>query len=57
MDLCCFCVKLKELDQSGDCEYYEDGYVDNACPGFVPVENVGKRTDEILTCRSVTSVE
>lgn len=52
MDLCCFCKKLKDLHHSGDCEHYEDDYVDNACPGFVEVDDVGKRVNEILECRS-----
>lgn len=51
MELCCFCQKLKNLKMSGDCRHFEDDYVDNACSGFVKVNDVAKRIDEILDCR------
>ena len=51
MDLCWFCKKLKDLQHSGDCEFYEEGYFENTCTGFEKVENVGKRIDDVIACR------
>ena len=42
---------MTDLSKVGDCVHFENDYVDNACSGFVKVEDVGKRFRDVLDCR------
>ncbi len=51
LELCCFCKRLSYPFECGKCEYYENGYIDNKCPGLIPVENQGERLQAVMDAR------
>ena len=51
LELCAFCRNLLDLSKVGDCVHYENDYDDNACSGFVKVEDVEKRFRDVFDCR------
>ena len=50
LDLCSFCRKIKDLRQSGDCDFYNE-YENTTCPGFEKVPDITHRIDALLNCR------
>lgn len=46
LELCIFCKNLVCMDQLGLCSYYEQGYIDNKCSGYIKADNIEERFDE-----------